>query len=263
MAVCAGLGPYVTRRVFTRGMLQSLLTLSLVQTLCRRDALAGAPGPVAERWLVDAEDASRAVLRGTLQPIEWQAAIESLFARVDLGDLLRAIDLDRLVQTTALRDDQEARSPVDLRPRAGLPAELSFTPYFYALSKGQAIVPHGHHNLATMHMVVRGRARVRHFDRVVDEPEHLTIRATKDAVFAPGDLSTISDQRDNVHWFVALTEPVLLFNIEMHGMTGEQSSWRIYVDPARGERVGDGLIRAGKLNAEDAYRMYGKVRVRL
>jgi hypothetical protein len=143
-----------------------------------------------------------------------------------------------------------------------LPEELSSTPYFYALSKGQAIVPHGHHNLATMHMIVRGRAHVRHFDRVVDEPQHLTIRPTKDRVYAPGEQSTISDQRDNVHWFVALTEPVLMFNIEMHGMTGELSSWRIYVDPARGERAGNGLIRAGKLNAEDAYRIYGRSRDR-
>jgi hypothetical protein len=141
----------------------------------------------------------------------------------------------------------------------GLPAKLSFVPYFYAMRKGAAIVPHGHRNMATMHIVLSGEAHGWHFDRVKDEPKHLIIKPTSDKILKAGDASTISDEKDNIHWFKALTEPVFMFNIGVYGLDSEKDfTGRDYVDPLRGEKLNDGTIRAERLNAVTAYQLYGK-----
>jgi len=69
--------------------------------------------------------------------------------------------------------------------------------------------------MVSMHMILEGRARVRQFDRVSKEPDYVTIRLTKDQIEKPGDLSMISDQRDNVHWRAAESDRVLMFNIQV------------------------------------------------
>jgi hypothetical protein len=249
----------VARRAFTTDLLGSLFTFSLVSSLAENSLLAGPVKPVAEKWVVELQHLSKSLLDGKTQPLEWQRGIESLLRGVELEDLLRAIDYQRLAKTTALPDDHESAEEISLARGRDLPGELSFTPYFYALKKGRAIVPHGHHNLATMHMILHGEARARHYDRVRDEAQHMIVRLTDDKVCGPGAVTTISDQKDNIHWFVALTEPVYMFNIGVHGIKKKQrSSGRDYLDAGRGEQLGGGLIRARKLDGAEAYRLYGK-----
>lgn len=98
-----------------------------------------------------------------------------------------------------------------------------------------------------------------HYDRVADEPEHLIIKPTKDKLLTSGDISTISDQRDNIHWFKAQTEPVFMFNIGVYGLDSSIiTTGRDYIDPNRGENLKDGLIRVPRITAETAYKIYGK-----
>src|SRR4051812_42863860 len=56
-------------------------------------------------------------------------------------------------------------------------------------------------------VVLRGKFHVRHFERIADEPDYLILRPTIDALSEPGDLSSISDERDNVHWLLATDGP--------------------------------------------------------
>jgi len=137
------------------------------------------------------------------------------------------------------------------------PEQLGFGSYFFALKEGVSVVPHGHHNLVTMHMVLRGQAHGRHFDRVQDEPEHIMIKPALDEVLGPGAVTTISDQRNNVHWFTALSGPVFMFNMQIGGITpGRPVGGRDYLDPA-GEKLPGGLIRARRLGQDEAFRRYG------
>lgn len=74
-----------------------------------------------------------------------------------------------------------------------------------------------------------------------------------------GDASTISDGKENIHWFKALTEPVFMFNIGVYGLDSEKDfTGRDDIDPLRGEKLNDGTIRAERLNAGTAYKLYGK-----
>jgi len=249
----------LSRRTFTHTMLGSLLTFSLVKSLDKMNAVASPVNPVVRKWLIEMEHATQKLRQGKVRPIEWQQQIESLFSRVELKDLLSAVDYDRLVKTAIFPEDHESAEDVDFSQNEGLPRKLSFAPYFYAMKKGVAIVPHAHRNMASMHMMLKGQAHSWQFERVSDEGPYLTIKPTIDKILNVGAVSTISDQRDNIHWFKALSEPVFMFNIGVFGINPSQGfTGRDYIDPLRGEKLKDGFIRARRIEVKEAYKLYGK-----
>jgi hypothetical protein len=248
-----------SRRTFTRHMLGSLMTFSLVKSLDNVDVLAANVKPIIRKWLVEMESVTQGLRQGKVKPIEWQRQIEALLSRVELKDLLSAIDYDKLAKSAVFPDDHESAENVDFSQNEGLPAELSFAPYFYAMRKDVAIVPHGHRNMASMHMMLKGQAHSWQFERVSDEEQYLTIKPTIDKVLNVGAVSTISDQRDNIHWFKALSEPVFMFNIGVFGINASEGfSGRDYVDPLGGEKLQGALIRARRIEVKEAYKLYGK-----
>lgn len=249
----------LSRRCFTNQLLGSLLTFSLVKSLDKVAVIANPVEPIVRKWLVEMELVTEQLRQGKVETIEWQNHIESLLSRVDLNDLLAAIDYDRLAKTAVLPEDHESAEDVDLSRNKGLPSELSFSPYFYAMKKGRAIVPHGHRNMTSMHMMLKGQVHGRQFERVSDQGHYLTIKPTTDRILEVGAVTTVSDDRDNVHWFKALSEPVFMFNIGVFRLNpSKKFSGREYVDPLGGEKLKDGLIRARRLDVKEAYKLYGK-----
>lgn len=249
----------LSRRTFTRNMFGSLLTFSLVKSLDNAGVLASTVKPTVRKWLIEMEAVTHGLRQGKVKPIEWQRQIESLLSRVELKDLLSAIDYDRLSKTAVFPEDHESAENIDFSQNEGLPTELTFAPYFYAMRKGVAIVPHGHRNMASMHMMLKGVAHGWQFERISDEEQYLTIKPTVDKVLEVGAVSTVSDQRDNIHWFKAVSEPVFMFNIGVFGINpSEGFSGRDYIDPLGGEKLKDGLIRARRIEVKEAYKLYGK-----
>jgi hypothetical protein len=226
---------HLSRRHFARDMLGTLLAYSLVRGLDAGQALAAPAGREARRWLLEVEEMCAGLRGGKLRPAEWRHKVEELFGRVDLADLLRTIDYDALA------------------------GELAYVPFFIALKRGRAIAPHAHKNMASMHMVIKGEARVRHFDRVSDEPTHLTLRPTLDKTFGRGGLSTVSDeQAGNVHWFKALSEAVFIFSVGVFKINPDEDfTGRDFLDPAGGERLAGGLVRARRITYAEARAFYG------
>lgn len=249
----------LSRRNFTRNMLDSLLMFSLVNSLTEVDVLANIVKPVVRKWLVEMEQVTQELRQGKVKTIEWQRQIESLLSRVELNDLLETIDYERLAKSAVFPEDHESAEDLDFSKHEGLPKELSFAPYFYALKKGTAIVPHGHRNMTSMHMMLKGQAHCRQFERLTDEAQYLTIKPTVDKTLEVGAVTTISDQRDNIHWFKALTEPVFMFNIGVFRINpSEDFNGRDCIDPLGGEKLKDGLIRAPRIELKKAYELYGK-----
>jgi hypothetical protein len=249
----------ISRRDFTRNMLGSLFSLSLVSSLCEAQLLKGSVKPIAHKWIFEMEQASKDLRKGKIKPVEWQEQIESLLGRVEMQDLLKAIDYQQLAKSPKLFDNHETAEDVTFSNIKKLPDELSFAPYFYGMKKGVSVVPHGHQNMTTMHMMLKGEAHGWHYDRLADEPEFLIIKPTKDRLLTVGDVSTISDQRDNIHWFKALTEPVFMFNIGVYPLDPKaETTGRDYIDPNNGENLSDGSIRVPRITGENAYKIYGK-----
>jgi hypothetical protein len=93
---------------------------------------------------------------------------------------------------------------------------------------------------------------------VEDQEDFYLIRPTIDRSFAAGEFSTVSDRKDNVHWFTAESEAAFIFNIHVMGVdpSNPKVASRVYVDPI-GEEVAGGLTKAPKISASRARELYG------
>lgn len=244
----------LTRRDFQQQALGSLLTWSLLDTLFSRNAFGDEVKLVAAKWLADLNAMSLDLKGKKLDQLQWQAQVEQLLAKVDLPEVLKFIDFDMLSKDVKFQD----RGELSLRPRLpkieGHPT-LVYGNQVFALNKDRSVVPHGHNNMATAFLILKGDFHGRHFDRLEDDKTHMIIRPTIDGNFGPGSYSTVTDIKDNVHWFKATTDGSFIFNIHVMsikpGATG-----RVYIDP-EGEKLSGDRIKARKINHAEANKLYG------
>jgi hypothetical protein len=248
----------VSRRSFTKQTLGSLLAYSLLETLAGHDVLADEVRPVMGKWLLDLEQLGQSVKGRKLKQTQWQTKVEELYAKVDLKEVLRLIDFDRLSKDVKFLDQGARSLGVKLPEVEGLPRQLVFGRQIFALKKDRSVIPHGHNNMATAFLILQGDLRGRHYDRLEDEKDHFIIKPTIDRKFSPGECSTISDYKDNIHWFQALTDTAFIFNIHVMGVNDKPlgSTGRLYLNP-NGEKLSEGRIRAPRISYEQANKMFG------
>lgn len=248
----------LTRREFSQQALGSLLTYSLLETLCAHDAFADEVRPHTVKWLADVNALGKEVQGQKLQQVEWQAQIEKLFRQVDLPDLLKLIDFDRLTRRIKMVDHGALSLSFKFPKVEGLPTEYVFGKQIFALKQGRSVVPHGHNNMATAFLILKGDLRGRHYDRLEDLPDAYIIRPTIDRKFSAGDCSTISDKKDNVHWFEAITEPAFIFNIHVYNLSPGlgQPTGRVYLNPL-GEQLSGGKIKAPRIDYKTSVKLFG------
>jgi hypothetical protein len=231
-----------------RELLATLTTVWLARAV---HAAKAAPVPLGDglgQRLRKLHELSRALAHREIQPVDWQRGAAELCDGIDVRELCRAADFDQVI----------ARLP--LLPR-GTSAEAihlldgqAFTPKIFAMGKGRAIIPHGHVNMVSQHLV-----RGRHYQRLRDEEKHLLVRPTIDRVFGMGDFSSISDQRDNVHWFVTTSERAYTLDAIVDNLDpGRPYRFHIdFVDPDRATAAGDGTLRLPRLELDECLQRYG------
>jgi hypothetical protein len=247
-----------SRRSFNRKMLGSLMAFGLIETLFARDLFADAVKPVIQKWVLELHELGQDLKDQKVKDVDWQTKLEALYARVDLPDLLKLVDLDRLAQSVKYPALGAASLGVDLSKVEGLPQKLVFGKQIFAMRKDRSVVPHGHDNMCTGFIILRGNFVGKHYDRVEDNDDHYLIKPTIDRTFKPGESSTISDHKDNVHWFKAGSDTGFIFNIHVMGYNPENQkpANRVYIDPD-GEKVAGGLIKAKKVSSAECHKKYG------
>lgn len=239
-------------------MLGGALTFSLVRALCGGRILRAAVRSTVVKWLSEVEEMSSGLKGHKLRPSEWQAKVEELFRRVELKDLLRSINYDELIKEPLFPEDHESALELEFPRVEGLPEELTYVPMFVAFNKGRAIVPHGHRNMVSMHMALEGEVHARHYERRGGDDVHMIVEPTLDKTFSRGELSTVSDELNNIHWFKAISGPVFMFNVAVFGLDGTKNfTGRDYIDPLGGEKLGDGRLRVRRITDKEAFRLYG------
>jgi hypothetical protein len=248
----------LTRRTFAAASLQTLLVASLFQHSARAQALAGTLKWSVRPWLRRLDEVSAALSSGALAPRGWQREVEDTLGRVDMADFLRSLDFERLSAGARFPQQGEGMERLYFLEEGGRLQALKFRPFLFTLARGTAVVPHGHHNMATMHMVLDGRALVRHFDKLESTATHMLIKPASEAVGGPGEVTSISDDHHNVHWFEALSDRVFMFNIAVYQLRPGSFGDRDYVDPLGAEPAGEGAVRAARLDRDAAYAKYGR-----
>jgi hypothetical protein len=239
-------------------MLSSLVAYGLIETLFTRQLFGDTVKPLIHQWLAELNTLSQDLKGQKLKDVDFQAKLEDLYRRVDLAELIKLIDLDRLTERIKYPDKGAANLGIDLSKVEGLPKRLAFGKQIFAMKKGRSVVPHGHDNMCTGFVILRGNFTGRHYDRVEDHTDHYLVKPTIDRLFKPSELSTISDHKDNVHWFKAASDTGVIFNVHVMGYNPENPNRpaRVYVDP-EGERISGGLIVAKKMTSAECHRKYG------
>lgn len=245
----------ISRREFQQQTLGSLLTWSLLNTLFTADAFADDMKLVATKWLTELNTMSQDLRVDKLAAVAWQKQVETLFAKVDLPEMLKFIDLEKLTRDVKPPKSGEMSLRATLPKVEGLPTDLVFGHQVFALGQGRSVVPHGHDNMATAFLILQGEFHGRHFDRLEDDAEHMIIKPTLDDTFGPGGCSTVSDFKDNVHWFKSNSERSFIFNIHVISLNAGPTG-RVYVDP-QGEKLSGGRIKARKIDHTEANKLYG------
>jgi len=246
-----------TRRDFNSRLVQSLVAFGLVEALWARDLFADPIKPTIQSWLKDLTDMTRDLRGQKLTDLEFQTKMEDLYKRVDLKALCTLIKLDEL-EKKPLPPNGAANAGIDLTTVQGLPKDTGFGKQIFGCKKDRSIVPHGHANMCTGFIILKGTWRGKHYDRIETHDDHYVIKPTIDKEFGPGDLSTISDHKDNIHWFKAMSEGAYIFNVHIIGYdpTIKETSGRLYLDPD-GEKLSGGRVKALKMSSADCHKKYG------
>jgi hypothetical protein len=247
----------LTRRQLGEQTLAALVTYSLFDLVASRDAFGDEMKLLAAKWLKDLNELSEDLKGQKLPQVEWQKKVDELLTQVELAETLKYLDFEKLTANLKFRDQGELSLRAKLPEVEGLPTKLVFGHQVFALSKGRSVVPHGHNNMATAFLILKGSFQGRHYDRLEDAGDHIIIRPTIDRAFTAGEHSTVSDHKDNVHWFTAASDEAFIFNIHVLGIDpAKTSTGRIYLDPA-GEKLSEGRIRARRVSSAEVYKLYG------
>ena len=205
-------------------------------------------------WL-DRQDAlARGLASGTLDSEAWRREVEALGREADVERLIAEAPPSPSVR--ALPTDP-ARRLLRYRDAEGRPRTLRYAVALFEFDRGNVITPHGHRGMQSAHLVVRGSVRARTFDRVAEAPGALVLRPAADRRLGPGEVSSIGPARENVHWFVPLTEHAATFDVLVTGLDPDGPEYQVQpVDPLGGVALGDGTLRAPLLGFEESARRY-------
>lgn len=251
----------LSRRKFTGEALASLATFCLLKTAYEGDLFAQAVKPVTDGWLRELHQLCGDLRVEKVSQIQWQRQVTQLFARIEMAELLRFIDFERLEKQVRIPDEGVAVERVAFPQPGWMPDERGWGMSLFTLDKGRAVMPHGHHNMVSMHLVLKGTLHVRHYDRVEEGSQHVVMRPSVDRRSSAGGATTISDDKDNIHWLQNIGDgKAFTLDVVVSGLDpglGFQFK-QFYVDPLGSERVGDGLVRARKIGFEEASRLYGR-----
>ena len=148
----------------------------------RSGALAAAPSSL-DRWAQDLADLNRDLAAEKIGLLTWQDGIARLNAGVEIAELRRYLDFDRL--TSAMAFPSKLAETADPHLPAHIDVAGIARPWFvrfFGLRRGGAIIPHVHNNMVSAHLVVDGEFHARTFDRMIDLPDP----AKGDAVLLKG-----------------------------------------------------------------------------
>ena len=241
------------RRDFNAQLAASLALLALGLGARQARAAEGAAGTALIDWVARIDQLSAALKAGEASLTDWQDGVADILTKMPLEDIAAAIDLERLAATAAPAEQGVATARVTL-PRID-PAARVVGAKLFVVGKGRAVIPHGHTGMASGHLVMKGAFYLRQYDRLAMEDDHWLLRQTIDRREAAGAISTISDDRDNVHWLIAEELSYTLDFIMAPARSDDD--WDIQnLDLDAATREGD-ILRAPKLDVESALAKYG------
>lgn len=211
----------------------------------------------ARRWLARQDELARSLSTGAIASAAWHREVNALSAQVDLESLAHELRRARTRDAgTPFGHDPQKRF-VTVMGEDGLPVRLGFGLALFDFGPDSVITPHAHRYMASAHIVIDGRVRIRTFDRIRDEDDAIVIRPTQDVVAHPGHAAAMTTDNDNVHWFAPRSVRAMTIDVIIDGLEHGKERYLIEpVDPLGGRRMPDGSILAPRVSFEASMALY-------
>jgi len=249
--------PHCSRREFAGTILKSLTAYSFVAAAISSEAMDSALRHEAKVWSAQINEITIDLRARKLSALKWQEGVEEILGNIDLPELLARIDLAKFQRGLNAQVGSVTSRKLDFKKMLGMPDGLRYSTAIFGMQQGRSIVPHGHHNVVSGHLIIKGNLHVRNFERLRDEDDTLIIRPTIDRIISERDCSTQSSSRNNIHWFTAVSSSAFTFDVIVQYLDPEQPCGRDYIDPLHAQKLSDGSLRVRRLKQEDAETMYG------
>jgi len=246
-----------SRRTFLRASAVggALAVSGVSPALAPRAARADLRLPASvQRTFREALALGRGVRRGELTQLDWQERIGEVLLTSSVAELRAALDLDALARRARPVTRGCSIVPLALGPDLDPDEGAAMRVFFFETGRGDP--PHVHFNSVTCHIVLAGRFRVRHYERIAEEGDAFLLRPTRDREISEGQSTSISELRENGHWHHCLEHGVLL-DVEQGRLDPTiPPRNRVLVDLSVPPRA-DGTILAPALTRSAALRAYG------
>jgi len=247
----------MNRREFTKGMFASVVSFALMDSLFTFNAIGKNIKPITDHWAVKLNEYCSDLKIESISVGQWQSKVEELYAQVELHEILSYIDFNNLIKGFEYPDLGVSTKIVTFPKLDGLPDKTVFVKKIFGMKKDRAIIPHGHSNMASAHLILNGEMHLRHYEKIEQDGENLIIKPSIDRIAKVGESSSISDEKDNVHWFIANTETAFTFDVIMLDLNN-----KIYdihnLDIYKSEDLKDGTLKVPILDVHTALKKYGK-----
>lgn len=245
------------RREFTKGILATVTSFALMDSLFASSAIGKEIKPITDHWAIKLNEFCSDLRTDSLTALQWQQKIQELYSKVELEDILKFIDFKNLIKGFEYPDLGVSTKPVKFPRLEGLPGKTIFVKKIFGMQKDRAVIPHGHSNMASAHLVLNGEMHLRHYEKINQDGRNLIIKPTIDRIAKVGDSSSISDEKDNVHWFIANTASAFTLDVIMLDLNNK--SYDIHnLDIYESEDLKNGTLKVPILDVKEALKKYGK-----
>lgn len=238
-------------------MLTTLTGIALLDNLFQQQLFARSVKPVADAWLKELHIMCRDLKTNSITPLEWQHKINEFHSRLPLEDLVKLIDFEKAVAGFKYPDLGVVTKDPVLPKVKGVSEKYSFNGRIFGMLKNRAIIPHGHKNMTSCHRVLQGGFLLKQYDRIKDEGSYMFIKQTIEETGMAGSFSSISDDKNNIHWLVANTDKAFTFDVIVTGLN-EKPTEIDNIDIYKALKTENEILKVKKLKVADALRIYGR-----
>lgn len=244
------------RRMLVSSMLGAFSVYALVH-----EARAAAPALdsrlSARQWINRQEELAQGLRSGAVSERDWHDEVNRLAGEVDIGSLVAEIMRARIKPAGRPFMQDPIKRKIRFRDENGMSMKLAYTAATFTFDPSNVITPHAHKHMASAHMVIDGKVRVRTFDRVGEKDDALIIRPTGDHVVGLGGAAPMTTAVDNIHWFTPASRSATTFDVIIANLDPGQDALVIQpVDPLGGSKQKDGTIIAPILSFEESMNQY-------
>ena len=234
----------------------TLSSIAFLDMLFSNNLFASPVKDISAKWLKELHTMCKDLKTSSITQHEWQKRITAFHQKLPLEDLLKLIDFDNAVKKFEYPEKGVVTKDPIFPKVEGISENYSFTGRIFGMQKDRAIIPHGHTNMSSCHRVLNGEVLLKQYDRIKDEGDYMFIKQTIEETGKPGSFSSISEDKDNVHWMVTTTPYAHTFDVIVGWLHNTKTEVQ-NIDMYEAQKVDAGLLKVKKMHWEDALEKYG------